>query len=319
MNLDIRAMTEAERKYSYTQSAQLSSQTGCIGYLCGDFGSGEKFSPNWFDQRREYQREAFRAEFNAVIQKLQDKAGCGLLAGWDDMSRFCREHPESAFQGNHSIEYGFQLKTQGYIYMLRCNLSQGEDNLYLFCYQRKLLEQHMDRAKRGIRFIYPDYKERFRLPDGDKIRIITKGGEYRDRTARYIDDTHFELSGEYRESLYHICEFAERFEKTGCRDVIPLRSSLPEKCFSVIVAEGTLIVVTKGERGYRPMGMVMQGKTAREAADLANETMGVTRAQEAAMLAGSMFGWAVPAADPGNYNEAGEPIRPARKDRGEAR
>ena len=78
MNLDIRAMTEAERKYSYTQSAQLSSQTGCIGYLCGDFGSGEKFSPNWFDQRREYQREAFRAEFNAVIQKLQDKAGCGL-------------------------------------------------------------------------------------------------------------------------------------------------------------------------------------------------------------------------------------------------
>ena len=47
--------------------------------------------------------------------------------------------------------------------------------------------------------------------------------------------------------------------------------------------------------------------------------MGTTVLPEAAMLAGSMLGWQTPAADPRNYDEQGQPIKPRQKDRGEAR
>ena len=107
-------------------------------------------------------------------------------------------------------------------------------------------------------------------------------------------------------------------EETGSK-VIPMRSSLPEKCFSTLPSADKLIIIQKGEMGYIPSEMQIAGKTAREAADIANDTMGVTKKQEAAMLAGSMFGWQTPAADPKNYDEQGQPIRPRQKDRGEAR
>jgi hypothetical protein len=42
--------------------------------------------------------------------------------------------------------------------------------------------------------------------------------------------------------------------------------------------------------------------------------MGVTRAQEEAMLAGSLFGWHTKAADPRSYDENGQPQRPKRRD-----
>ena len=47
--MEYRVLTEAERKYTFSQSQQLSMQTGLIGYLRADFGSnGNEFWFFWF-------------------------------------------------------------------------------------------------------------------------------------------------------------------------------------------------------------------------------------------------------------------------------
>ena len=39
--MELRELTQPEQKYTYRQSHQLDAQTGCIGYLRGDFGPTE--------------------------------------------------------------------------------------------------------------------------------------------------------------------------------------------------------------------------------------------------------------------------------------
>ena len=94
-----------------------------------------------------------------------------------------------------------------------------------------------------------------------------------------------------------------------CHDIIPLRQSLPENCFSTLETTGEMILITKGERGYAPTGVFPQGASPSEGAAALNAVKGVTKAQEAAMVAGSMFGWGTPAADPKNYDNLGQPLK----------
>ena len=178
----------------------------------------------------------------------------------------------------------------------------------------------MKRAEKGIRFITPHYQEKFRIADGDRVRLVMESGENREMTCRYIDDYHMEVTGQTGSTVYHICEFAEVCEQNGCTEMIPLRKSLPEKCFSFLESSGELIVIEKGKRGYSPTGIYPQDPDIRAGVDAANGDNGITKAQSAAMMAGSMFGWDAPAADPANYDDQGIPIRPGRKqDRGDAR
>lgn len=317
MEMTIRPMTPQERNYSYSQSQQLTMQTGCIGHLRADFGSnGLGFFSSWDDHRADLKNDAFKAEFDDVINGLRedDRYG-GILKSRRDMTAYCYDHPASSFEGNYTKEYGFRVDTDHYSYMLRLNPNKGDYNLYCYCYLRQWLDRHLSHAEKGIRFITPDYKEKFRIPDGDKVRITLSTDEKVDRVCRYIDEYHVEVG----QNLYHICEFAERMEQCG-NTVIPLRSSLPEMCYSTMPSSGELIIIKRGEPGYYRCEFSTDDKAYNhEFADDRNVKLGVNKAQEAAMLAGSMYGWDVPGADPKNYDDKGVPIRPKNRDRGDAR
>lgn len=405
MDLSIQIMTPEERKYTYTQSQQIISQTGCIGHLRADLGSGEEFYSSWDDHRGDLKTPEFKRELDQVINALRfgpmyvdkhnrilqdgdmlrfddgsleqiwtletgvkgysvtnpdylknhpDAEGKytpliaspmlnglrklheaeieglehpenrenmalvgAILESRDALRKFCYSSTEASF-GNDQ-EWGLRVNSSDYAYLMRLNPNKGVYGLYCYCYRRDWLEQHMEDARRGIRFINPHYQELFRIPDGDQIRLIKPDGEKLDRTARYIDDYHVEIGGGFGSNLYHICEFAERMEHLG-NEVIPLRSSLPEKCFVYVESTDEIGIVERGEKGYWPAGVVPEkGVSKRQGVDYLNDAQGVTKAQATAMKAGSLCGWATKAADPANYNEQGELQKQKRRDRGDAR
>lgn len=178
---------------------------------------------------RNLKTDEFKAEFDDVINSLRENNG--VLSGRGAMSKYCYDTPGSSFENDRN-EYGVRVDTEKYTYLMRLNPNRGEYNLYCYCYEKKWLDRHMQQAERGIRFIDPHYKELFRIPDGDKIRITLNDGEQLDRECRYIDEYHLEVG----DNLYHICEFAERMEQNG-NTVIPLRSSLPEQCYVYVQTE----------------------------------------------------------------------------------
>ena len=306
MNLDIRPMTQTERLYCYSWSAPLMVQTGCIGHLRGDMGSdGEGFYTTWFDQQEDLKTQDFKTELGTVVNALRfDPAYGGALVSRGKLAAYCRAHPESGM-GTISREYGFRADTESHSYMLRLNPARGEYNFYVYCYVREQLDDHMADAKRGIRFVSSGYRDLFRLADGDQIRIVKPDGTHTDRTCRYIGETHMTCGWDDR--LYHIHDFAEEMERAG-NIIIPLRSSLPEKCFAAAPGTDEIVIITKGADNWEPAGQRPEGRTAQEGAGLLNEQMGVTPAQSAAMLAGISQGWASTAADPAAYDAQGKPL-----------
>ncbi len=77
--------------------------------------------------------------------------------------------------------------------------------------------------------------------------------------------------------------------------------SLPRMCATRLPGFDGPIVLRRGESGYwrLPEGWTVEGF---------NELFEASPAQIAAMEAGSMFGWAIAAADPRTYDEEGKPI-----------
>lgn len=310
-------MKPEEMLYTYSESNQISMQTGLVGYLRCDMGrDGDEFWSTWNEFRADYNTQEFKDDIDNVINSLREKGN--LLSNLSSISKAYHDMPESHFKGSsaEAMEYfGVRVNTEDYAFLMRLTPRRGEYNLYCYCYRKNFLDSHIEKAQRGIRFINSHYKEQFRIPDGDRIRIEYPDGSYKDRTCRYIDDYHLEVD----KNLYHICEFAERMEGNGNK-VFPLRSTLPDHCYIYVETENKIGIVKKGESGYYKTDILESNNIkshdeAKAFVDELNEKLSVTPAQHKAMMAGSMFGWHTPAADPKSYDENGQPNKPKHKDR----
>ena len=85
------------------------------------------------------------------------------------------------------------------------------------------------------------------------------------------------------------------------------RQNLPMYSFYSVPGMNMIMMVQYGEGGYWPIEQLPEGMGAEEYADALNQMIGVSKAQQTAMLYGSMFGWSSPAARPERYDENGKP------------
>jgi hypothetical protein len=74
--------------------------------------------------------------------------------------------------------------------------------------------------------------------------------------------------------------------------------NLPEISYAYEDGVG-LVAIKRGERGYHPVPDYPNAD--KDLAERMNERLGVTPEQAKAMMAGSLFGWHIPAADPATY------------------
>lgn len=211
--LYLRCAKENEMIYTFAQSQQLYMQTGCVGYLRGDFRHGNEFYTSWFDTAPFRKTPEFQSEFNEVITAFRDDPQyLGILHNLEDMKMLCTTRPQSKMPERlkeHS--YAFRADTEKHAYLIRLFPQKGDYNFYMYAYQREPFEHHLKNAEKGICFIKSDYTPLFTIADGGRIEVTDLNGEKTTHTCRYIDDYHLEVG----RNLYHICEFAERMESVG--------------------------------------------------------------------------------------------------------
>ena len=161
---------------------------------------------------------------------------------------------------------------------------------------------------------YETYNIRERFPVGDKGVVLLEYPTEPKRYAIYLYDkaNPTQLYGRIPETsekgALHVylerCDtLVEQYEqKTG------MQFPLPSSCRAVITSTGDLVNIRRGMTGYFPSEWNVPGDRKRneEIAEYMNKQHELTKAQSAAMICGSMFGWDVPGANPELYDSDGK-------------
>ena len=87
-----------------------------------------------------------------------------------------------------------------------------------------------------------------------------------------------------------------------------------KRCYTYIETSNVIGVIVGGESGYYKTDIlecnqIKSHEEAKSFVDELNGRLGLTKGEVKAMETGSMFGWAVPGAQPESWNADGTPVK----------
>lgn len=110
----------------------MDAKRGTIVHLRGDFGrSGEEFWCSLFDHQPALKTDAFRVEFNDIVNWLRSRGR--MLHDYRTMYKLCGDGRPC---GDRSEEYAFEAETSRWRYCLRLIARRGDYNFYLYAYDK---------------------------------------------------------------------------------------------------------------------------------------------------------------------------------------
>ncbi len=157
MDFSIRLMKPEEHNFAYTQGAQILQDSGCIGHLRVDMDTnGTSFFTNWDDHTPELKTDAFKEEFDEMINALRfDEELGGILKNRESLRKFVNAVPQSSItEDNRS--FGLRVDTDDYAYMVRMNPNRGEYAAYIYAYDRDMLNKQLEKEPITVLRVEPD-------------------------------------------------------------------------------------------------------------------------------------------------------------------
>ena len=141
---------------------------------------------------------------------------------------YCAAHPDSLLQDNPSADtrYGFRINTGKYSYWMVCSFLSTDCRLWVNAFSFLSLDRYMREARNGIPILDLQGHERFRMPDGGKLKVVSPNGRSSFWTIRCLDTEQAVLFDELRQSSIHaVQELPEWAAKSGLH-LLPLDSPM---------------------------------------------------------------------------------------------
>lgn len=186
MELNIHPILPEERTcMSGHSNRKLNAKIGCIGYLTVNLNaSAPEFESSWQDRTSKLNTPEFTDDFNEMIGTLRQ----GILKSPEELRACCAAHPDSILRDSSSADtrYGFRIDTGRYSYMLVCSFCSADCRLWLNAFSFLNLDRHMREARNGIPILDQQGHERFRMPDGGKLRVTSHYGFSGCYTVRFL-------------------------------------------------------------------------------------------------------------------------------------
>jgi len=135
---------EKEYDFFFCMEGEAAERHGFIGYLRGDYGrSGREFHTTWFDGQAHLKTDAFRDEFDEIINYLRE-ASLAPVEGPDVFKFHCLQNMRRRVM---DTAVRFKIVTGGYSYYFRCQPQVDDYHLYCMVFDNRFLLPELEKLR----------------------------------------------------------------------------------------------------------------------------------------------------------------------------